>query len=148
MSKSNRQFEKVFAVFLAAKGELVSKAYLETNLADSVELYRLSTYVWNMRKKLGADVKVVKEGKLVTGYKLVNHEKFKDFGKVDMTPVAKPAKTPRKASGHKPGPIAKAALVKTSAPAEAQPPPKIGEVSAHAVDPDFDRFDVSDILAG
>ena len=42
-------------------------------------LYRLSTYVWNI-KRIGGTVKVHKDGRNVEAYQLMNGEEFDDNG--------------------------------------------------------------------
>ena len=144
MAKSNKQFEKVFAVLLAANGSVVTKADLVTALGESVALYRISTYVWNMRKRLGADIKVEKQGKLVTGYRLMNANKFANVQAVTAVAATVPV-TPRAPKVAAKPRVAVAAMAK-KAPAD-EPAMKIGEVSA-SVDPAFDSFDVADIISG
>lgn len=145
--KNSKQFEKVFVVLLAAKGNEVTKAELEETLGSTVELYRISTYIWNIKKKLGGDVKVVKTGKQVTGYILKNFEKFKNFNVAPVAPVAVPNKVvaPRPKVQR-----AKAAMSKNearaAAPVEAPPPVKIGEVPSYTVDGEFDAFDINDVV--
>lgn len=43
-------------------------------------LYRLSTNIYNIRKD-GGIVKVIKDGRKVTAYQLVNHDEFNDDGR-------------------------------------------------------------------
>ena len=51
-------------------------------------LYRLSTNIYNIRKD-GGIVKVIKDGRKVTGYQLVNHTEFDKNGRyVGVTKVA------------------------------------------------------------
>lgn len=147
--KNSKQFEKVFVVLLAAQGKEVTKAELEATLGSTVELYRISTYIWNIKKKLSGNVKVVKTGKQVTGYILVNFEKFKNFN------VAPVAATPAKVEAVKSEPRpkvqrAKAAMSKNearaAAPVEAPPVVKIGEVPSYTVDGDFDAFNLDDVV--
>lgn len=52
-------------------------------------LYRLSTNIYNIRKD-GGIVKVIKDGRKVTAYQLVNHEEFNNDGRYigKVQPVA------------------------------------------------------------
>lgn len=117
--------------------------------------YRLSTYMWRIRKFLGGDVIAIRDGKTVTGYRLINSDMFKDFAlpvkeaKVKVTkapkaakvkaPKVKPAKAPTKV-------VAKAATKKPAKLSKVEE--DLGEVtplSAVSVDADFDSVDPMDI---
>jgi hypothetical protein len=156
MSKvGNRQYEKVLTVLLAAKGNVVTKDELETTLKDQIETYRLSTYVWNIRKKLGGHIEVLKIGKKVTGYKLVNVDKFKNFGTavvaaatVQMPKAPKKPKMPKLPSNKKVAAAVKVEPVATAAPAAAEPSVKVGEVPSYSIDQDFDSFQIDDVMKG
>jgi hypothetical protein len=95
------QWEKVLKVML--NGEPVTKESLEAmpEMKD-VPLYRLSTFVWRI-KVIGGVVKVVKDGRKVGGYALMNTAEMqkyidrreKDIVAASSKKVAKAAKTPK-----------------------------------------------------
>lgn len=101
-TKINRH-EKIAAIMKS--GNPVSPAEIEAVFKGTDQekvLYRLSTNIYNIRKD-GGIVRVIKDGRKVTAYQLVNHEEFNDqgryIGKVQpvtpVTPVA-PIKPARK----------------------------------------------------
>jgi hypothetical protein len=95
------QWEKVLKVML--NGEPVTKESLEAMPEmKGVPLYRLSTFVWRI-KVIGGVVKVVKDGRKVGGYALMNTAEMqkyidrreKDIVAASSKKVAKAAKTPK-----------------------------------------------------
>ena len=85
--KVNRH-EKITQVLLSGKpvspDEIVS--VFEGTDQEQV-LYRLSTNIYNIRLD-GGIVKVIKSGRKVTGYQLVNHKEFNPNGRYVGRPVA------------------------------------------------------------
>lgn len=64
------QWEKVLKVMLS--GNAVNRESLEAMPEmEGVQLYRLSTYIWDI-KMTGGVVKVVKDGRKIAGYQLAN----------------------------------------------------------------------------
>jgi hypothetical protein len=95
------QWEKILKVMLS--GEPVTKESLEAMPEmKGVPLYRLSTFVWRI-KVIGGVVKVVKDGRKVGGYALMNTAEMqkyidrreKDIVAASSKKVAKAAKTPK-----------------------------------------------------
>ena len=95
------QWEKVLKVML--NGKPVTKESLEAMPEmKGVPLYRLSTFVWRI-KVIGGVVKVVKDGRKVGGYALMNTAEMqkyidrreKDIVAASSKKVAKAAKTPK-----------------------------------------------------
>ena len=97
--KTNRH-EKITQVLLS--GKPVSPAEIATVFAGTDQeavLYRLSTNIWNIRRD-GGIVKVIKEGRRVKAYQLVNHTEFgadgRYIGKQTVSPketIVSPQKT-------------------------------------------------------
>ena len=85
--KQNRH-EKITQVLLSGKPVSPDeiKAVFKGTDQEAV-LYRLSTNIYNIRKD-GGIVKVIKDGRKVTGYQLVNYTEFNDKGRY-VGPVAK-----------------------------------------------------------
>ena len=52
-------------------------------------LYRLSTNIYNIRKD-GGVIKVLKEGRKVSGYQLMNPQDFNQYGRYVGSPVVAP----------------------------------------------------------
>jgi hypothetical protein len=87
--KVNRH-EKITQVLLS--GKAVSPQEIATVFAGTDQesvLYRLSTNIYNIRKD-GGIVKVIKDGRKVTGYQLVNFTEFDTNGRYKGV-AAKPA---------------------------------------------------------
>lgn len=91
-TKPNRH-EKIAAILKSGKPvspEEIQAVFKGTD--QEKVLYRLSTNIYNIRKD-GGIVRVVRDGRKVQSYQLVNHEEFNDqgryIGKVQpVTPVA------------------------------------------------------------
>jgi hypothetical protein len=104
----SQQYTKILAVMQAANGP-VSVSTIKA--IDGIVATRLSTYLWEIRKHTGCDIKANRDGRTVVSYELV--------GAVTM-PTAKPAKAkPAKAK-----PAAKAATVKPAKVTKAVAKPK------------------------
>ena len=87
--KQNRH-EKITQVLLSGKPvspDEIKAVFAGTDQADV--LYRLSTNIYNIRLD-GGIVKVLKEGRKVTAYQLVNFEEFNADGRY----IGPQAKTP------------------------------------------------------
>ena len=65
-----KQFEKVLKILQDASPEEVSKETLAAALGTDVAMYRISTYIWEVRKQTGVPVEAVKDGRRVTGFKI------------------------------------------------------------------------------
>ena len=70
-SRKPRQAEKLLLVLL--DGHEASMAEVDTTLGGQIEVYRLSTYLWNLKSK-GAEIKKIKQGRKVIAVQLVNTE--------------------------------------------------------------------------
>jgi hypothetical protein len=91
--KVNRH-EKITQVLLS--GKPVSPDEIATVFKGTDQeavLYRLSTNIYNIRKD-GGIVKVIKTGRKVTAYQLVNHTEFDANGRYKGKPTAAPVKAP------------------------------------------------------
>ena len=65
-----KQFEKVLKILQDASPAEVSKETLAASLGTDVSMYRISTYIWEVRKQTGVPVEAVKDGRRVTGFKI------------------------------------------------------------------------------
>lgn len=88
--KINRH-EKITQVLLSGKPvspDEIAAVFQGTD--QEAVLYRLSTNIYNIRKD-GGVVKVIKSGRKVTGYQLVNFTEFNANGRFTGKATAKPA---------------------------------------------------------
>lgn len=93
--KPNRH-EKITQVMLSGKPvtpEEIQAVFKGTD--QEAVLYRLSTNIYNIRKD-GGIVKVIKNGRKVQAYQLVNFDQFDKNGRYihNKAPAAKPVATP------------------------------------------------------
>ena len=78
--KVNRH-EKITQVLLSGKVVTVEEIHAVFKGTDQeAVLYRLPTNIYNIRKD-GGTVKVIKDGRKVTGYQLVNYTEFDKNGR-------------------------------------------------------------------
>ena len=91
--KVNRH-EKITQVLLSGKVVTVEEIHAVFKGTDQeAVLYRLPTNIYNIRKD-GGIVKVIKNGRKVTGYQLVNYTEFDKNGRyVGSTKQAQPVET-------------------------------------------------------
>jgi len=75
-SKKPRQAEKLLLVLL--DGHEVSMNEIETTLGGQVQVYRLSTYLWNLKKR-GAQITKVKQGRKVIAIQLTNFDQMAEY---------------------------------------------------------------------
>lgn len=82
MAKRGEVHNKIAVVLKSAEGKTVTLDELKTIFAGTkIEpvLYRISTYVWNIKKQ-GGVVQSVKDKRKLIGYQLLNHAEFDDKG--------------------------------------------------------------------
>ena len=82
MARRGEVHNKIAVVLKSAGGNAVTLDELKTVFAGTkIEpvLYRISTYVWNIKKQ-GGVVQAVKDKRRLVGYKLINHDEFDDKG--------------------------------------------------------------------
>jgi hypothetical protein len=86
-----KQYMKVLELLMT--GNPVQKNEFDV-LKNDVELYRLSAYMWDIKNKIGGNIKSIKNGKTVIAYQLLNPNDMKQyFTKQDEAPLAKAAMT-------------------------------------------------------
>ena len=90
---------------LLQEGDVVTKDEIESKLGNDIYTYRLSTYIWHIKTNTDGVVKVIKDGRNVTGYQITNPQVIKDYlksvgaesfvpGQVTLKPFAsKPVKS-------------------------------------------------------
>lgn len=72
-----KPFEKMLNVMLA--GKPVTKEEFDTLLGKEIQMYRISTYVWHIKTIANCTVKVVKDGRKVSAYQLMDVDKARDY---------------------------------------------------------------------
>jgi len=88
-----KPFQKLLTVMIS--GKEVSKEQIDALLGKEIQMYRISTYMGHIKTNANGIIKVVKDGRKVSGYQLVNVAEVKDYmkrvGVLDsgFTPVAK-----------------------------------------------------------
>jgi len=86
-----KPFEKVLTVMIS--GKPVMKEELDALLGHEIYMYRISTYMWHIKTIANGVVRVVKDGRKVAGYQVVNVDEVKEYmkraGVMTYTPTAK-----------------------------------------------------------
>ena len=72
-----KPFEKMLNVMLS--GNPVTKEEFETLLGNEIMMYRISTYIWHIKTIANGTVKVIKDGRKVAAYQLMNVEPVKKY---------------------------------------------------------------------
>ena len=67
-----KQFERVLKILQDASPNSVSKEDLATALGKDVEMYRMSTYIWEVKNKAGVPVEAIKDGRKVVGFRVAD----------------------------------------------------------------------------
>lgn len=87
-----KPFEKVLTIMISGKPTM--KSEIDELLGHEIYMYRISTYMWHIKTIANGIVKVVKDGRKVVGYQLVNVDEVKEYmkraGVMTYTPSAKP----------------------------------------------------------
>lgn len=95
-STSLKAFEKLITVLMS--GNPVTKEEIETTLGNEIQMYRLSTYIWDIKTHANGVIKVNKDGRKIVSYQLMNVDEMKSYMKrtgantKPSAPVAKVAK--------------------------------------------------------
>jgi hypothetical protein len=88
MAKAKSMLQEYKVLVLLSSGKVVTKEEIETTLANEIELYRLSTYLWRCRKFSGAKMTVNRVGKKVVSWQLTNPEEIRALLKSKgITPI-------------------------------------------------------------
>lgn len=74
-----KPFQKLLTVMIS--GKEVSKDEIEALLGKEIQMYRISTYMWHIKTNANGIIKVVKDGRKVSGYQLVNTAEVKEYMK-------------------------------------------------------------------
>ena len=69
-------WEKIALLMLQHTDTAVTMSEIRASLSSDIHLYRLSNYIWNLKKN-GGYVRSLKNGRDVYGYKLTNPDTIK-----------------------------------------------------------------------
>jgi hypothetical protein len=72
-----KPFEKMLNVMIS--GNPVTKEEFETLLGNEIMMYRISTYIWHIKTIANGTVKVIKDGRKVAAYQLMNVDTVKKY---------------------------------------------------------------------
>lgn len=70
-------FQKL--MYVMADGKAVTVEEIDATLGKEIHMYRLSTYIWLMKTNANAIVKVIKNGRKITAYQVVNVAEVKEY---------------------------------------------------------------------
>ena len=70
--KSNKLAPWQKLVTIMVTGKPVTVDEIEATLGNEIYMYKLSTYMWAIKTKMNGTIKVIKEGRKVVGYQLMN----------------------------------------------------------------------------
>tara|TARA_R110000824_G_scaffold49838_10_gene139675 strand:+ start:11703 stop:11987 length:285 start_codon:yes stop_codon:yes gene_type:complete len=65
-----KQFQKVLDILKDASPNAVTKEELAEKLGTDVAMYRISTYIWEVKNKACVPVETVKDGRTVVAFKI------------------------------------------------------------------------------
>lgn len=68
-------------------GEVRTKEEIEKALGDQLSMYRISTYIWQLKVDANAIIRSIRDGKKVIAYQLVNPEQIGIYLKIRGIPV-------------------------------------------------------------
>jgi hypothetical protein len=76
-----KPFQKLLTVMIS--GNVVTREEIDTLLGKEIQMYRISTYMWHIKTNPSANgaIKVVKDGRKVVGYQLINIAEMKEYMK-------------------------------------------------------------------
>lgn len=88
-----------------SSGRQVTIEEIESTLGTEIYMYRLSTYIWRLKKFAGADIQAHRQGRKVHAYQVMNPEAMQTFLKSVMPTgwVSSPA--PVSAESPAPAPV-------------------------------------------
>lgn len=75
--KGYKPFERVISVLLS--GKPVTVAMLEKELPVDTRMYRMSSYIWDIKHYANGTIKVTKEGRKVSSYQLMNVDEVQSY---------------------------------------------------------------------
>lgn len=76
-ANKSRAFEKILELMLS--GEPTSIADIDSKLGKEIQMYRISTYIWDIKAHANGIVKTIKDGRKVVAYQLINVAEMKAY---------------------------------------------------------------------
>lgn len=76
-SSKLKPFEKLLTVMIS--GNPVTIEEIDATLGKEIYMYRLSTYMWHIKTIANGVVRVIKDGRKVTAYQIVNVDEVKEY---------------------------------------------------------------------
>lgn len=73
-----KPFEKLLVACMIS-GKPVTKEEIDALLGNEIYMYRISTYIWHIKTMANGIVKVLKDGRKVSGYQLINVDEVKSY---------------------------------------------------------------------
>jgi hypothetical protein len=74
-----KPFQKLLTVMIS--GKPVSKDEIDALLGKEIQMYRISTYMWHIKTNANGIIKVIKDGRKVSGYQIHNVADVKEYMK-------------------------------------------------------------------
>ena len=65
-----KPFQKILNMLIS--GDVTSKDQINDRLGKEIQMYRISTYMWHIKTQADGIIRVMKDGRRVVGYQLVN----------------------------------------------------------------------------
>lgn len=73
-----KPFEKLLVACMLS-GKPVTKKEIDSVLGKEIYMYRISTYIWNIKYYANGVIKVIKDGRKVVSYQLVNVDEVRGY---------------------------------------------------------------------
>jgi hypothetical protein len=76
-SSKLQPFEKLMTIMVS--GNPVTIEEIDATLGKEIYMYRLSTYIWHIKVHANGVVKVIKDGRKVSAYQIINVDEVKNY---------------------------------------------------------------------
>ena len=72
-----KPFQKLLTLMIS--GNTVTRDEINTLLGNEIYMYRISTYMWHIKTMANGVIRIVKDGRKVISYQLVNVDEVKEY---------------------------------------------------------------------
>jgi len=72
-----KPFQKLLTLMIS--GNTVTRDEINTLLGNEIYMYRISTYMWHIKTMANGVIRIVKDGRKVVSYQLVNVDEVKEY---------------------------------------------------------------------
>ena len=72
-----KPFQKLLTLMIS--GNAVTRDEIDTLLGKEIYMYRISTYMWHIKTITNGIIRIIKDGRKVTSYQLVNVDEVKEY---------------------------------------------------------------------